>query len=84
MDRRWASAFIKHGKIRIGTLYSFRNVESHGDQVGDSKEGTKQIRSKTFKHLDTDKWNEIPYWMKQGINVESPGASRDTHSKTPF
>ncbi|EOW6434228.1 hypothetical protein ACOZWC_003701 [Cronobacter turicensis] len=41
MKKEFAEAFISQGKIRIGTLYDFRNIEKHGPEIGDEGEGTR-------------------------------------------
>ncbi|PCI01810.1 MAG: hypothetical protein COB79_03495 [Zetaproteobacteria bacterium] len=72
MNRKWARKFLKDGLILIGTLHQFQDEELHGTEVGDAKEGTKNVHSKTLKYIDTSNSSSIPYWMNQHINVSEP------------
>lgn len=43
MRRQYAMEFLASGKLRIGSLCDFRNVECYGDEIGDEGEGTKEL-----------------------------------------
>jgi len=40
-ELKHAIAMVRHGAVRIGTMYDYRKEESHGAAIGDSGEGTK-------------------------------------------
>ena len=37
----WAERMMKLGSVRIGTLYDYRRIESHGKERGDKEEGVR-------------------------------------------
>lgn len=39
LPRKYARSLVEEGKVRIGTLYDYKSVEMHGDEVGDRTEG---------------------------------------------
>jgi len=41
--KKYAELMAKEGQFRIGTLFEYRDIEKHGEDVGDQKEGTKEI-----------------------------------------
>lgn len=43
MKGRHAENFLRHGTLRIGTLYEYRDTEKHGAVIGDAHEGTKSL-----------------------------------------
>ena len=55
MEREFAENFISDGRLRIGTLYDFRNIEKHGDEIGDAGEGTQtaSYRNDSYQHIDS-------------------------------
>jgi len=43
MRKQHAKLLLSLGKLRIGTLYEFRDMEAHGNVVGDADEGKKSL-----------------------------------------
>ena len=43
MKREFVQRFLKGESIRIGTLHDFRNSEYYGNEVGDQREGVREI-----------------------------------------
>ncbi|MBA7573477.1 hypothetical protein ES708_15275 [subsurface metagenome] len=41
INNKYVNDFFTHGKIRVGTLYEYRNTEKYGTIIGDKDEGTK-------------------------------------------
>jgi len=46
LRKQHADLLIKRGKLRIGTLYGYRDIEKHGTKVGDADEGKKSLYMK--------------------------------------
>ena len=36
---KYAKQLVNFGSIKIGTLYSYRDIETFGNEIGDSNEG---------------------------------------------
>ncbi len=57
LRKEHALSFIKAGTVKVGTLYGYRNVERHGTEIGDHKEGTKVTictdPAKSFADVET-------------------------------
>lgn len=79
---------LEKGKLRIGTLYEFRDIEKHGIEIGDSSEGKKS----TYMEIENETWTpkNQPEYAKdffdlggtasltiQGIILEKPVKSPD-------
>lgn len=69
MQRLHAEQFYQSGKIRIGSLYDFRNIEKYGEETGDDGEGTKELYT-TQKHVHE---GNIPRFLQDAIKV-GPGS----------
>jgi len=41
LPSEYANLFLNKGKIKIGTLYDYRDIEAHGNEIGDQHEGIK-------------------------------------------
>lgn len=39
LPKKYLEAFLRHGSLKIGTLYEYRKTEDYGDVVGDKNEG---------------------------------------------
>lgn len=39
LPKKYLEAFLRHGSLKIGTLYEYRRTEDYGDVVGDKNEG---------------------------------------------
>jgi hypothetical protein len=78
MNSRWARRFLRHGELRIGTLYDFRDEERLGPDIGDRVEGMKFVSRRGFTELDTGNPDSIPHFLKQRINVTPPNRLRIT------
>jgi len=65
MKRKYAEQFLSEGKLRIGSLYDFRNIEKYGEETGDEGEGTKELYTEQ-KHVHE---NNIPDFLKGAIKV---------------
>ncbi len=68
MKKKHADNFFKHGELRIGTLYDFRNEEKHGSEIGDKDEGTKTLTTDGYHFIDTADSSTIPSWYAKGFN----------------
>ena len=40
---QWARDILNNGKIRVGTLHDFKNVEKYGNEIGDLNEGMRKV-----------------------------------------
>ncbi|HHF7344528.1 TPA: hypothetical protein ACPSKB_000933 [Legionella feeleii] len=72
--------FFLEGKIRIGTLFYFRNIEQHGGEIGDRNEGKKEV-FEYIKHLiieDPASKNHLSKFAQRFIKLE------DTAKNTTF
>ena len=67
LHREHAKMLLKRGKLRIGTLYEFRDIEKHGAEIGDSLEGQKS----TFMEIEKEIWNpnNQPKFTKDFFNL---------------
>ncbi|HYR05890.1 MAG TPA: hypothetical protein VEP71_04335 [Gallionella sp.] len=52
LQKQYADLLIKRGKLRIGTLYEYRDIEKHGTIVGDEDEGKKSL----YMDVASEKW----------------------------
>lgn len=78
-----AKMLLERGKLRIGTLYEFRDIEKHGTAIGDNEEGKKSTYMEIEKETLTPK-NQHEYTKDffnlgtdasltiQGITLEKP------------
>lgn len=41
--KKHAEGMVKNGSFRIGTLYDYRKIENHGQEIGDREEGQKYL-----------------------------------------
>jgi hypothetical protein len=62
-----AKALLEKGKLKIGTLYEYRNIEKHGDVVGDDAEGKKSA----YMDINKETWTpeNQPEFTKSFINI---------------
>jgi hypothetical protein len=67
MRRQYAVDFLVSGRLRIGSLYDFRKIESYGDEVGDKGEGTKDLYTDQ-RHITEQ---TIPEFLSDRIRVET-------------
>ena len=54
MQKQFADEFLSEGKLRIGTLYDFRDIEKHGPEIGDEGEGTQTAHYTNDGHKPID------------------------------
>lgn len=65
--------YLFKGKIRIGTLFYFRDTEQHGDEIGDIYEGMKEV-FELIEELtieDPSSHNPLSKFAQRFIKVES-------------
>ncbi|HHX7431034.1 hypothetical protein [Legionella pneumophila] len=65
--------FLLEGKIRIGTLFYFREIEQHGDEIGDSNEGKKEVFEdiKDLTIEDPSSQNTLSKFAQKYIKLEN-------------
>jgi hypothetical protein len=71
MSRKNATKLLEFGEIRVGTLYSYRDQERFGSQVGDPGEGTLHLRKSGEVRLDTAQPDTVPEFVRGSIKVGS-------------
>ena len=72
MRKKHADLLIGKGRLQIGTLYEYRDIEKHGNIIGDATEGQKSL----YLEVDNDKWTSDSQdsFSKKFIKI-SPGSS---------
>jgi hypothetical protein len=86
LNKHYAELLLKRGKIRLGTLYEYRDVEKHGAVIGDQGEGKKSIYLSIQDEIWTSKsqpefgksffnLGEDVSLQLQGITLEKPQES---------
>ena len=68
MRQQHAIALLEAGRIRIGTLYEYQDIEKYGRVIGDDKEGTKVVYT-GVNDLEVASQNDIPDFMRKAIRV---------------
>jgi hypothetical protein len=66
--------FLQFGTIRMGTLYEYRDIESHGKVIGDSEEGvqTTELSLPGDEEIDlASSSSEADFLRKPGITIPS-------------
>jgi hypothetical protein len=71
MGRAHAARMLADGEIRLGTLYTYRNEEELGPEVGDRDEGTLNLKKSGFTVVDTVDPRTIPAFFRNGLSVGS-------------
>lgn len=46
-------ALLKHGSVRIGTLFDYRKTDVHGEMTGDDREGTTELTGNIISYDPT-------------------------------
>ncbi len=72
MNKKHLWNFLQHGQLRIGTLNEYRNIEKHGDEIGDEKEGTKLI----YQAFENQKWtsqDKVPKFLREKLIIKNGG-----------
>jgi len=72
MQKEHAKLLIEEGKFRIGTLYEYRDIEKHGEVIGDFEEGKKS----TYMAISFETWNpnNQPEFTKDFFNLSGNGS----------
>ena len=53
LKKEHAHSMLEYGRLRIGTLYEYRDMEKHGSVIGDDAEGKKSA----FMEVGTETWS---------------------------
>ncbi|HTN94670.1 MAG TPA: hypothetical protein VMJ33_08825, partial [Gallionella sp.] len=66
-----AELLLKKGKLRIGTLYEYRDIEKHGTVIGDKEEGKKSL----YMDVKYGNWthNNQPEFSKSVLKIGEGG-----------
>lgn len=74
LRRSHAELLLKSGKLRIGTLYEYRNIEKHGAVIGDHEEG----KSSVYMGIEDEIWTpeNQPDFAKSFFNLGQGGSLR--------
>lgn len=72
MHTKFAMRMLAEGEIRLGTLYTFRDEERLGPEIGDREEGTITLKKSGFTIVDTGVVGGVPPFLQTGIHAE-PG-----------
>ena len=68
LPQNFAESFMSQGLIRIGTLYDYRNVEQHGDDIGDQSEGLKTVFSHDEEPKKGTELNPLESLAMKGVD----------------
>lgn len=76
IESKYLDGFIRHGTLRMGTLYDFRKTEVYNSAIGDAEEGISS-QSHYFSHRFTlqNSTNDLRNWANQ--IVKTPENSND-------
>lgn len=80
MREKYARRFVEEGVIRIGTLYEYRDTESHDTRVGDDAEGRKSAVMPVSDMTITDQ-EEVPEFVRDRIKIGTNTRVRMINSK---
>jgi len=75
MKQEYVDAFLQEGLLRIGTLYEYRDIEKHGQHIGDDQEGLKFIEH-DYGKVDWRGPHDVPEELKDTLTME-PGGQID-------
>jgi hypothetical protein len=69
LKKAHAEQLLNHGKLRLGTLYEYRDMDTHGAVIGDKDEGT----SSRFMEVMYERWTPTtqPEFTKSFFNLGS-------------
>lgn len=72
LRKEHAKMLLEKGKLRIGTLYEFRDIEKHGTEIGDSSEGQKS----TYMEIENETWTKKnqPQYSQDFFNLGEKGS----------
>ena len=70
---KFAKKMIEDGTFKIGTLYEFRNIEKHGNEIGDDDEGVRRIYS--TDNVDLRYPETVPFHVKNHIKPQNKKAN---------
>ncbi len=67
LHKKHADLLTKEGKLRIGTLYEYRDIEKYGSIIGDEGEGKKAL----YMDVESEKWTDDnqPNFVKSFIKI---------------
>jgi hypothetical protein len=68
-----AELLLSEGALRVGTLYEYRDIETHGIEVGDDEEGYRYVYSDD-PYIDWRQPETVPDMVRKRI-VAPPGAN---------
>lgn len=68
MRRAHAHRLVAEGIARIGTLYEYRDIERHGEIVGDHTEGTKSA-AMLVPYLEIRKQEDVPAFVRDRFKI---------------
>ena len=77
--QKYVEDILNDGIFRIGTLYDFRKEENHGDEIGDTGEGTKNLYYRSSSGptvLDTENPELFPEFLQERILVDRDSGNR--------
>jgi len=72
MNKKHLWNFLQHGQLRIGTLNEYRDIEKHGGEIGDEKEGTKLIYQ-AFENQEWTSQDEVPKFLRENLIIKNGG-----------
>lgn len=69
LKKTHAELLLNHGKLRLGTLYEYRDMDTYGTVIGDQNEG----KSSRFMEIRRNCWtsNNQPEFTKSFFKLES-------------
>jgi hypothetical protein len=80
MRKVHAQRLVAEGIVRIGTLYEYRDIESHGVIIGDDAEGSKSAVMHA-PYLEIKKQEDVPEFVRNRIIVGENSTVRMINSK---
>jgi len=84
---KFAEKMINENSLKIGTLYSYRDVENYGDEIGDSDEGKRTEYSHDKEPKRGDQLNPLESAainVGAGMIVENNYVERQHHSENVY
>jgi hypothetical protein len=87
LKRQHAEAFFKHGSVKIGTMYEYRDMEKYGGAIGDKLEGTKHrfdiVEENVWTEQNQPEWTKKIFGMEDGARVRIKDCSFTTETVSP-
>jgi len=87
LHAKFANDLVQRGRLRIGTLYEYRNIEKHGAIIGDDLEGKKiaymDIQNETISRENQPEFTKKFFHMGNDASVNLQNITLEHLTRSP-